>query len=298
MSNQVDKTDEWGYREVYSLNSEGGREGIYRWYYPNGQLRVECTYKNGKKDGLYSSWHENGQPWEECSYEDGKYEGLYQSFWSNGALREKCTYENGVQQGSFEARWYEGGISERFICKDGRVDGLYESFDQSGKKIKESVYCEGKELEGEEATEYLKNWKEKKAQDTKEHHAKIIDGMKERLAKACDVKKKEGAGAARTAERGEMARSAIIMRRKRDILTNTLQKVLAGGDGRILAEMRKTIGTERQDELQKLAYQRLSDDDKALISEIIQETSLTREVLGKKFAYFRMLVRNKKARRG
>jgi antitoxin component YwqK of YwqJK toxin-antitoxin module len=37
----------------YQINSKGQKDGWYRSYYHNGQVRIECTYKKGLLDGIY-----------------------------------------------------------------------------------------------------------------------------------------------------------------------------------------------------------------------------------------------------
>ena len=48
------------------------KNGIYKSYYDNGQLREEVNYINGKENGILKTYHENGQLWKEVNYIDGK----------------------------------------------------------------------------------------------------------------------------------------------------------------------------------------------------------------------------------
>ena len=52
--------------DIYKLS------GICRTYYPDGQLGVESTYKNGKLHGKCKRYYSNGQLEEESTYKDGK----------------------------------------------------------------------------------------------------------------------------------------------------------------------------------------------------------------------------------
>jgi antitoxin component YwqK of YwqJK toxin-antitoxin module len=47
-------------------------EGLYREWWHNGFLLIECTFKNGKKEGLYQSWHKNGELYMKCLYKNGE----------------------------------------------------------------------------------------------------------------------------------------------------------------------------------------------------------------------------------
>jgi len=40
-------------KEYYSLIVNGKRHGLYKEWYDNGQLKIECTFDQGKHHGLY-----------------------------------------------------------------------------------------------------------------------------------------------------------------------------------------------------------------------------------------------------
>ena len=46
------------------------KEGEYKSWYENGQLCIECVYKNGKREGKYKWWYKNGQLLEEHVYKE------------------------------------------------------------------------------------------------------------------------------------------------------------------------------------------------------------------------------------
>jgi len=45
--------------------------GIWEYYYENGNLKVECNYKDGKKDGIYKEFYQDGKLQIERNYKDG-----------------------------------------------------------------------------------------------------------------------------------------------------------------------------------------------------------------------------------
>jgi len=51
------------------------KEGIYKSYYENGQLKVEVNYIDGLRHGIFKSYHDNGQLCEEVNYIDDKRNG-------------------------------------------------------------------------------------------------------------------------------------------------------------------------------------------------------------------------------
>ena len=75
--------------------ANGKEEGICRTWYPNGQLKDECVYKDGRRTGLYKGWHENGKPSFESSFKDGKEDGLCKGWDDAGKLSYELKYKDG-----------------------------------------------------------------------------------------------------------------------------------------------------------------------------------------------------------
>ena len=48
------------------------KEGFFKNYHENGQLKEEGNFINGKKDGLWKFYHENGQLKLEGNFNDGE----------------------------------------------------------------------------------------------------------------------------------------------------------------------------------------------------------------------------------
>ncbi len=112
-SNDKQPKDEEVVRMVYHVKG-GHRDGPYKFWYSNGQMKEEGFniagkshgsfkrwYKNGqkngewfckddKRDGLLTQWHENGQKWYEEIYKDG--EEISAKYW-NSRGEEVETYQ-------------------------------------------------------------------------------------------------------------------------------------------------------------------------------------------------------------
>lgn len=73
---------------------DGKLDGLYREWYPNGQLFYEKTYKDGQLDGLYRRWYSNGQLWDECTFKDGKLDGISREWYPNGRLSFEYTHKD------------------------------------------------------------------------------------------------------------------------------------------------------------------------------------------------------------
>jgi antitoxin component YwqK of YwqJK toxin-antitoxin module len=96
-------------------------DGIYREYYPNGQVFVEGQYKRGRQNG----------------------EWLY--YFDNGKLNRKATFVDGLPDGSREIFRADGTLLAKRGFKDGKRDGEWITYDKSGKQpVREEHYVDGK----------------------------------------------------------------------------------------------------------------------------------------------------------
>jgi len=76
---------------------DGKRDGRWRWYHDNGQLKDKLEYKEGKQEGRWVGYHKNGQLEFEGEYKDGKPEGPWVGYHEDGSINEDITgtYKNG-----------------------------------------------------------------------------------------------------------------------------------------------------------------------------------------------------------
>ena len=86
----------------------GKKEGLWVYYYDNGQLSYKGTFKFGKKDGTWVYYHSNGQLSYKVTYKDDKKDGPYVNYYDNGQLGSKGTYKNGKEDGRWVRYWSDG----------------------------------------------------------------------------------------------------------------------------------------------------------------------------------------------
>jgi antitoxin component YwqK of YwqJK toxin-antitoxin module len=122
---------------------DGVENGPYKKWYENGQLNLECAYKNGKKNGLYKLLRSDDQPEVKCAYKNGELDGEYKKWNENGQLKLECTYNDGKLDGLYKV-WYENGqLKTEYTCKDGYRDGLYKEWHWTGKLLEEYTHKDG-----------------------------------------------------------------------------------------------------------------------------------------------------------
>ncbi len=108
-------------KTTYCLNTIGQREGEYRSYFPNGQIREMANYDKGERYGLVQQWFFNGRPFELYTLIAGQRHGAAITWFSNGMMRCYEYYKNGCLDGSC-SYYNECGVKQiERMYKDGTI---------------------------------------------------------------------------------------------------------------------------------------------------------------------------------
>ena len=75
--------------------------GVYREYHDGEKtkIKLEVFMANGKKEGIYKSYYVNGQLKKEVNYIDGKMNGICKLYLLNGQLLQEVNYIDGKRNG-------------------------------------------------------------------------------------------------------------------------------------------------------------------------------------------------------
>jgi TonB family protein len=93
------------------------KAGTWSFYYDNGQLECQYSYKNGEKDGAYLCHYESGQLKNQGLYLKGKSEGEWEYYYENGQLEKKGAFRQSEMHGPW-LYYYEDGQLKRDIHFD------------------------------------------------------------------------------------------------------------------------------------------------------------------------------------
>ena len=103
----------------YQQDSQKPYSGKVFRLWENGEKKLEgCSYKNGKKDGLWIYWYWDGQKGLEGNYKDGKEDGLWTYWYLDGddtdlAYKpEERTYKDGKK-----VRWTNNPFSMKLAVE-------------------------------------------------------------------------------------------------------------------------------------------------------------------------------------
>ncbi len=111
--------------------------GLWRTYYPSGNLESSVNYENGKVNGEAFFFYDDSKETKmvELTYEDDVINGLYLEFHENGAQKVSLNYEEGILNGEAEFYYKTGRTKIKGKYKKGRKKGKWYFYDAKGKLI-------------------------------------------------------------------------------------------------------------------------------------------------------------------
>jgi len=77
------------------LNSKEQEEGIWEWFYENGNIHLRTSYKGGKEDGIEEMFDENGKIHWRTPYKEGKADGIEEEFDEQGNIIRTRHWKDG-----------------------------------------------------------------------------------------------------------------------------------------------------------------------------------------------------------
>ncbi len=87
-------------------------------FYPKGKPRAELNYDQSRQ-GKFRSFYQDGQLKEEIELSDDLYDGLYRRYFDNGQIHSELTFKEGHYSTSHKAFDYSGSSIKQGTLKDG-----------------------------------------------------------------------------------------------------------------------------------------------------------------------------------
>ena len=124
-------------RSLTCFCSYGKEDGPSMEWSAEGILVTEKNYVMGLLSGIYRAYYPSGELKEEYTYLKGKRSSIAKTFYEDGALKSNATYIDGKKYGA-EKEYYPRGSLMREKYYDGdKWTGVSVSYDQSGDKYLE-----------------------------------------------------------------------------------------------------------------------------------------------------------------
>ncbi len=95
---------------------QGTREGLWTFWFPNGELREQGRYQDGLRVGTWKQWHANGQARSEgereadAALDASPRTGCWRFWFENGALEAQGVYVHGLREGHWDYHFTDGEL--------------------------------------------------------------------------------------------------------------------------------------------------------------------------------------------
>jgi len=143
------------------------KDSIWVYYGPSGRLSKKETYVKDKLNGQCIIYYVSEDPEDKrqlpakvSNYVSGVVEGEVIEYFESGTVKSKATYVKGVREGIYTINHPSGTkmIVERY--KNGKLHGWCATYNPSGKETGKKYFYYGRELQGKELQEKLRQMKE------------------------------------------------------------------------------------------------------------------------------------------
>ncbi len=121
-------------------------------YNPEGYKIAEGQILNKKESGDWKFYYLNGNVDWQVSYKEGQKEGFQKEFYKNGTLKAEKYFTNGLLEGYSKTYHANGQIASSGYNKKGEKDGLWNYYNVDGKLISSELINNG--LSNGSLTEY------------------------------------------------------------------------------------------------------------------------------------------------
>jgi antitoxin component YwqK of YwqJK toxin-antitoxin module len=116
------------------VDKNGLKQGIWRTYWSNGDLRSETFYIDNKKNGLEITFYDYPDcPEKEAFYKNDSLDGAVIYYSKRCKKNFEEHYVNGIKEG-WEIEYYDNGMKKaEGYFKKGNLDGFYKVYDRKGR---------------------------------------------------------------------------------------------------------------------------------------------------------------------
>lgn len=113
--------------------ANGKKQGFWRYYWPNGDLKYEVFYENGEKHGLELKYYDAQDCMEfSNTYNRGVLNGPSVSFFTNCQIKCEEGYKNGQKHGNERCYDENGYLLTEGKFVNGELDGSFAHYDKKG----------------------------------------------------------------------------------------------------------------------------------------------------------------------
>jgi len=122
---------------------KGEKVGLYKYFFPSGNIGVEGKYLSNKLEGEVKSYYEDGKLYGTRFYNNGLKTGKHTYLHPNGKLKLEHSFVNDTLEGLYQTFYPNGNIQESFNYLNGKENGIYKYYYENGQIWIEKEYKNG-----------------------------------------------------------------------------------------------------------------------------------------------------------
>ncbi|MDZ4750984.1 MAG: toxin-antitoxin system YwqK family antitoxin [Flavobacteriales bacterium] len=109
------------------------KEGVWRKFWPNGNLRSEITFEMGRPYGAYKVFYENSKIEEMGNWIDSKNIGAFKRWYSNGNPQQDFTFDSDGKRDGWQKYYHETGKTALELqVENGQESGICKRYNEDG----------------------------------------------------------------------------------------------------------------------------------------------------------------------
>ena len=129
--------------ERHVTDELGRRQGSWKYYYPNGEIREEINYVNNLMEGHNTKYFQGGKMQIEANYLGGRKDGEYKRYFLSGQVAVEGEYVYGQRDGKWTDYYEDGQTKSEREYKKGIRDGSWKSYDRKGNLLSDITFKNG-----------------------------------------------------------------------------------------------------------------------------------------------------------
>jgi len=117
---------------INRFDNEGKKHGNWKYFFDNGNLKLECIYKHGLRNGYYKEYDIDGKLLFAYKFVDGEKQefvaeltklDVKTEYYPDGKVKVKATYKDDKPEGVWREYTEDGKIDKSYIYKNGVIIG-------------------------------------------------------------------------------------------------------------------------------------------------------------------------------
>ena len=129
--------------EKHVTDELGRRQGVWKYYHANGDLREESTYVNNLQEGTCTKYFQGKKTQIECNYLNGRKDGDYKRYFLSGQVAIEGKYIYGQRDGVWTEYYEDGQTKSEREYKKGVREGNWKIYNRKGEKLSDVTYKNG-----------------------------------------------------------------------------------------------------------------------------------------------------------